>query len=105
MLATSNGESAMGVVGLPARFPAVRGPSYGRFRFKRERVTKWNCVYRLTSSEPIPAEDYRFRMFVVVGTRPMVERTIDELTKQLETQAAATNPDGKSRPVSSGPSP
>ncbi len=43
-LATANGLHAMGV------YSAEPSPGYGRFRFKAERVNKWNCVFRVGRS-------------------------------------------------------
>lgn len=69
ILATADGAYAMGVVARDPTPPRMTGPGYGRFRFKHEQVVKWNCVYRLRDDEAgIPAEDYVFRQFVIVGS-------------------------------------
>jgi len=81
-LATADGSYAMGIVAEASPIPAMRGPTYGRFRFAAERVVKWNCVYRLTSEEPIPAGEYSFRMFVPIGARAEVETLLSRLTAE-----------------------
>jgi hypothetical protein len=52
---------------------------YGRFRFKTEKVVKWNCVFRQRSEKGIAAGDYRFSMFVVIGSREQVRTTLQTL--------------------------
>jgi hypothetical protein len=79
VLATADGGHAMGIIS-PGPAPAdFVGPSYGRFRFVAEKVVKWNCVFRLTKSEGIPAGDYRFHMLVVVGDLETVRATLGKL--------------------------
>jgi hypothetical protein len=79
VLSTSDGSHAMGILGTPSTVPNMVGPTYGRFRFPAERVTKWNCVYRLTAAEGLPAADYAFSLRVIVGSRDEVEQTLREL--------------------------
>ena len=80
ILATADGSHAMGVI---ARDPPPRGmtgPGYGRFRFPSEKVVKWNSVYRLHDQENgIPAADYSFRQFVIVGDLATVKKSMIEL--------------------------
>ena len=80
ILATADGSHAMGVI---ARDPPPRGmtgPGYGRFRFPSEKVVKWNCVYRLhDEANGIPAADYSFRQFVIVGDLAAIKKTMIEL--------------------------
>lgn len=73
VLATADGRFAMGVLGRPPAESAVQGPTYGRFRFRQERVTKWNCVYRLAQPEGITPRDFSFRHLVLLGTKEDVE--------------------------------
>jgi hypothetical protein len=62
VLATPDGKFAMGI------FSPDAGARYGRFRFARERVVKWNCVFRPPAAKTgFPAGDYAYRHFVVVG--------------------------------------
>jgi hypothetical protein len=79
VLATADGRYAMGVLGQPATAKGLRGPTYGRFRFQSERVVKWNCVYRVTREEPVPAGDYSFSLRVAVGTQADVEAMLGDL--------------------------
>ena len=60
---------------------SVRG--YGRFRFKEEKVNKWNCVYRLRDPMGVAPDDYRFRMFVAVGTREDAKATLAALAEEF----------------------
>lgn len=83
VLSTADGRHAMGCY-TPMRFDgAWSGPGYGRFRFERERVVKWNCVLRYRAKSGIPAGDYAFRLFVVVGDRATVETRLVQLHKQF----------------------
>lgn len=80
VLATKDGRHAMGVysAGLPQReFPQA---GYGRFRFKAEKVVKWNCVYRVSDPVAIKTGDYKFRAIVLVGTRDDVQGMLQKLT-------------------------
>lgn len=83
ILATSDKSYAMGIL---ARDPTPRGmtgPGYGRFRFKAEKVVKWNCVYRLhDQSRGIAAADYSFRHFVLVGRLETVKASMIELMSE-----------------------
>ncbi len=72
VLSTVDGEFAMGCIAIGADIPEavlvqVQGPGYGRFRFPREHVVKWNCVFRCKCAEGLPAGDYCFRTVVFVG--------------------------------------
>lgn len=73
VLATADRRFAMGV------YSAHPKPAYGRFRFARERVTKWNCVFRVTHQEGIPAGDYSYQCFVLLGDVPLVQAGLQEL--------------------------
>jgi len=80
VLATVNGSHAMGILARDPKPPGVVGPGYGRFRFDKEKVVKWNCVYRLREeSRGIPAGEYRFHHFVIIGDLAMVKNTMREL--------------------------
>lgn len=77
ILATSNGSHAMGVLARDATPAGMTGPGYGRFRFSRENVVKWNCVYRLRDDKHgIVATDYLFRQFVIIGDLETVKQTM-----------------------------
>lgn len=66
-LSLPGGSHAMGIYAPPQPAPHTAGPSFGRFRFKAERVVKWNCVFRVRDPAGIAPGDYPFRMFVLVG--------------------------------------
>lgn len=79
VLATPDGRHAMGI------WSPDTGARYGRFRFGRERVVKWNCVFRLgRAGEPLRAGAYGFRHFVVVGDLATVESVLRGLPGRFE---------------------
>jgi hypothetical protein len=67
------------IIAQPANSGHVTGPTYGRFRFKNEKVVKWNCVFRVRNQSKIVAGDYQFSMFVVVGSLSQVQSTLNEI--------------------------
>jgi hypothetical protein len=77
VLATPDGTHAMGV------YSPEPGPGYGRFRFRAERVVKWNCVLRVRDPERIRPGDYRYRTFVIVGTLEDVRHSLVNLREEF----------------------
>ena len=77
ILATRDGRYAMGIYAPPAA--DTPKPTYGSFEFLGAKVTKWNCVYRVTKHDGLPAGDYRYHMMVIVGTLEDVRATLDAL--------------------------
>lgn len=77
VLATADGKYAMGAWAPPHE--GFQGPGFGRWRFKAEKVVKWNIVFRLRNSAGIAAGDYRFRSYVAVGTLADVRQTLTSL--------------------------
>ena len=73
VLATADGQFAMGIFSVAPKQPDVRGPSYGRWFFDWAHVSKWNCVYRILEPGGIRNGDYNYRMLVPVGTLAQVE--------------------------------
>lgn len=73
------GTHAMGILAPPQPAPRTAGPGYGRFRFRAEKVVKWNCVFRVTDKDGIAPGEYPFRMFVVVGDLATVRNSLREL--------------------------
>jgi hypothetical protein len=73
------GTHAMGICAPPQSAPKTTGPTFGRFRFRAEKVVKWNCVFRVTDKDGIAPGDYRFRMFVIVGDLATVRNSLREL--------------------------
>jgi hypothetical protein len=82
VLATPDGGHAMGVYSPDQPSPGYETAGYGRFRFKAEKVNKWNCVFRLNSKEVIEAGDYRFKQYVVVGSLDEVKTTLAALARR-----------------------
>lgn len=82
VFSTPEGLHAMGVIS-HGRVPApASGPSYGRFRFARERVTKWNCVFRIRPPGVVKPGEYRYRMFVALGTLADVQTALTQLARE-----------------------
>lgn len=80
ILATEDGSHAMGILARDKTPRGMAGPGYGRFRFSEERVVKWNCVYRMhDETHGVPAADYTFRHFVIVGDLATVKKSMREL--------------------------
>ncbi|MFO0799791.1 MAG: hypothetical protein U0804_20150 [Gemmataceae bacterium] len=83
VFATGSGSHAMGVFSPDQPSPGYETAGYGRFRFKAEKVVKWNCVFRLRSATGIPAGDHRFRVFVAVGTLDDVRTALGGLVREF----------------------
>jgi hypothetical protein len=83
VFATKDGKHAMGVLSPDQPSPGYEKAGYGRWRFKREKVNKWNCVFRLRNAKGIPAGDHRFRTFVAVGSLEDVRTTLHGLVQMI----------------------
>jgi hypothetical protein len=81
ILARPDGSAAMGVWSPDQPSKGFESAGYGRFRFPTERVVKWNCVFRVRDPKNIPAGDYRYRVFVAVGTLEEVRATLKALAR------------------------
>jgi hypothetical protein len=81
VLATATGSHAMGVYSTDQPSPGFENVGYGRWHFKSEKVTKWNCVFRVRDSKGVAGGDYTFHAFVVVGSLADVEATLRALHK------------------------
>lgn len=68
VLAAADGRHAMGVYSPDQPSQGFEAAGYGRFRFKSDRVVKWNCVFRTKNAAGVPGGEYQFRCFLVVGT-------------------------------------
>jgi hypothetical protein len=79
VFSTEKGDHAMGIFSPDQPSRGYENAGYGRFRFKTEKVVKWNCVFRQRSEKGIAAGDYRFSMFVVIGSREQVRTTLQTL--------------------------
>jgi hypothetical protein len=76
VFANVDGTHAMGVYSPDQPSPGFERAGYGRFRFKEEKVVKWNCVFRRREAKGIAAGDYRYRLFVAVGTLEDVRQAL-----------------------------
>jgi hypothetical protein len=83
VLATENGSHAMGIFSPDQPSKGFERAGYGRFRFEKEKVNKWNCVFRIQSEKGIAAERYSYRMFVVAGSLADVEQTLAALAGEF----------------------
>ena len=73
VLATPDGKFAMGIFAPPQFQPDTSGPTFGRWKFDRAHVVKWNCVYRVGNPQGIRDGDYSYRMLVPIGTLAQVQ--------------------------------
>lgn len=78
---TDDGGHAMGVFSPDQPSAGYETAGYGRFRFAREQVTKWNCVFRVRDPQGVAPGEHRFRTFVVVGTLADVRTTFAALAE------------------------
>jgi hypothetical protein len=76
VFANADGTHAMGVFSPDQPSPKFEKAGYGRFRFKDEKVVKWNCVFRLRDAKGVATGDHRFRLFVAVGTLEDVKQAL-----------------------------
>lgn len=83
ILSTRDGKYAMGVYSPAQPSPGFEHAGYGRFRFAPQKVVKWNCVFRVRNPQGIAAGDHAFQVFVAVGTREDVRRSILKLEKKF----------------------
>jgi len=83
VFATEGGTHAMGVFSPDQPSSGYETAGYGRFRFKTEKVVKWNCVFRLRSAKEVPGGDHRFRVFVGVGSLEEVRAALDSLVREF----------------------
>jgi hypothetical protein len=83
VLSTADGRHAMGVYSPDQPSKGYETAGYGRFRFKAEKVVKWNCVFRTKSQLPIPGGEHQFRCFLVVGTSKDCESALAALNKEF----------------------
>lgn len=86
VLSTESGSHAMGIYSPQQPSAGFENAGYGRWRFERERVVKWNTVFRQRHADGIEAGEYSFRNFVVVGDRDTVRKSLVELHRQFPPQ-------------------
>jgi hypothetical protein len=81
VLATEDGRYAMGVWSPQQPSAGFESAGYGRFRFPAAKVVKWNCVFRMRNPACVPAGDYTFCSFVMVGDLERVRENLVTMTK------------------------
>ena len=86
VLSTESGSHAMGIYSPQQPSAGFENVGYGRWRFERERVVKWNTVFRQRHAAGIEPGEYSFHNFVVVGDRETVRTSLVELHCQFPPQ-------------------
>jgi len=81
VFSVAGGTHAMGIYAPPQPAPNTTGPTYGRFRFRAEKVVKWNCVFRVVDKNGIAPGEYAYRMFVIVGDLTTVRDSLRALVR------------------------
>lgn len=84
VLSTESGSHAMGIYSPQQPSPGFENAGYGRWRFARERVVKWNTVFRQRRADGIEPGEFMFRNFVVVGDRETVRTSLVELHRRFK---------------------
>ncbi|MCP4173195.1 MAG: hypothetical protein GY758_20750 [Fuerstiella sp.] len=84
ILATPSGSHAMGIYTPQLPQPGQAKAGYGRWRFVRPKVVKWNCVFRVRDSDGVEPGDYSFHCLVIVGTLDAVVTTMVKLHRENE---------------------
>lgn len=83
VFSTASGSHAMGIFSPDQPSRGYEGAGYGRFRFRAEKVVKWNCVFRVRDEQGVKPGDYSYRMLVPIGTRDEVRQALAELHKEF----------------------
>jgi hypothetical protein len=76
ILATADGEHAMGCWSPATSRTTGRPPTYGRFSFPDQKVVKWNCVVREADKAGLAAGAHPYIVYSAVGTREQVRKTL-----------------------------
>ena len=83
IFSTPDRQYAMGVWSPAQPSKGFNNVGYGRFRFKPEKVVKWNCVFRIRQLKPIRTGDHVFKCYVIVGSLKNVTSTMDQLRRRF----------------------
>lgn len=83
IFSTPDTKHAMGVWSAQQPSKGFEQAGYGRFRFKPEKVVKWNCVFRIRQLKPIRTGDHVFKCYVIVGSLKNVTSTVDQLQRRF----------------------
>ena len=84
IFSTPDTKHAMGVWSAQQPSKGFEQAGYGRFRFKTEKVVKWNCVFRKKHPAHVPAGDYSYRCYVLVGSLKDATDTMTALHRRLK---------------------
>ena len=76
IFSTTDKNHAMGIYSPDLPQAPFLEAGYGRFNFEQDNTMKWNAVYRKSS---VPAGDYSFRQYVIVGTLADVQNSMKQL--------------------------
>lgn len=83
VVSTESGSHAMGIYSPQQPSPGFENAGYGRWKFARERVVKWNTVFRLRDRDGIEPGEFSFRNLLVVGDREKVRLSLVELHRRF----------------------
>jgi hypothetical protein len=83
IISLPEGTHALAIYAPPQPSKNTVGPSYGRWRFRAEKVVKWNCVFRVRDKTGLKSGEYPFRMFVVVGDLATVRDSLRALHREF----------------------
>jgi hypothetical protein len=87
VLATADGQFAMGIFSPTPSDTRLGKPRYGRFQFREAGTMKWNCVYRVHNPQGIAPGEYSFQHYVAVGDLATVKATLAKLQDELSQPA------------------
>ena len=83
ILSTPDAKHAMGVWSPAQPSKGFEQAGYGRWRFKQEKVVKWNCVFRVTHPRAVRTGEHKFPCYVLVGSLQNVTTTMSELYRHF----------------------
>ena len=83
IISLPEGTHALAIYAPPQASTNTSGPSYGRWRFRAEKVVKWNCVFRVKDQAGLKPGEYPFRMFVIVGDLTVVRDNLRALRNEF----------------------
>lgn len=84
IFSTGSGSHAMGIFSPAQPSNGFDQAGYGRWRFKDERVVKWNCVFRISNPKGIESGDYAYKCIVIVGDLEEVKTTQGAVIKEFK---------------------
>ena len=83
ILSTPDKKHSMGVWSPMQPSKGFEHAGYGRFRFKAQKVVKWNCVFRVVHPKELPTGEYSYTCYVLVGSLQNVTDTMSELHRRF----------------------